>query len=191
MLQSALGRRISLRKIHEDAHAPQCPGLLRIYRQSASCRHSADKCNQLAPSHALFPRRQPRFPCNVFGRELCRLPKSQCSFCVQQSRAAHVSHGSWAAVRPGPAMLPQRISNRTLRRPTAAMSRRSKKIAYLFDHLVGSTEQRKRKCQTKCPRGFEIEHKLNFRGLLDRQVGRFLAFENASRIVADQAVSFP
>src|SRR5262249_39889074 len=42
--------------------------------------------------------------------------------------------------------------------------------ASLFDHLVGTGEQRGRHFEAKRLRGFEIDHQLEFGWLLDRQV---------------------
>ena len=42
----------------------------------------------------------------------------------------------------------------------------------LFDHIVGTGEQRGRDFEAKRLRGFEIDHQLEFGWLLDRQVGR-------------------
>ena len=41
----------------------------------------------------------------------------------------------------------------------------------LFDHLVGTGEQRRRHLQAQCLRGFEVDHQLVFRRRLHRQVG--------------------
>ena len=49
------------------------------------------------------------------------------------------------------------------------------KIAPSLDHLVGEAEQRCRNCQSEGPGGFEIDHELDFGGLLHRQIGWFLA----------------
>ena len=43
-------------------------------------------------------------------------------------------------------------------------------------------------CHAECLRGPEIDHEVKFRGLLDRQVGWLLAFENAASVVAGQRV---
>ena len=40
-----------------------------------------------------------------------------------------------------------------------------------FDHLVGAEQERGGRGNTDCPRGLKIEDELEFRGLLDRQVG--------------------
>ena len=47
----------------------------------------------------------------------------------------------------------------------------------LFDHLVGAAEQRQGHGKTECFRGLEVDNQLDFRGLLHRQIGRFLAFD--------------
>src|SRR5437660_3002365 len=51
--------------------------------------------------------------------------------------------------------------------------------ASLFDHLVGKCEQRVRYVEPHRLCGFQIEHEQKARRLLDRQVGRFSAFEDA------------
>jgi hypothetical protein len=49
-----------------------------------------------------------------------------------------------------------------------------------FDHPVGAGEQRWRDGEAERFGGFEIDDQLNLGGLLDRQVGGLLAFENAA-----------
>jgi len=48
-----------------------------------------------------------------------------------------------------------------------------------FDHLVGECEQLVRDLEAERLSRPEIDHEVKFRGLLNRQVGRLLAFENA------------
>ena len=55
----------------------------------------------------------------------------------------------------------------------------------LLDHLVGAAKQRKRDRQPKRLGGLLIDYQLNFCRLLDRQIGRFLAFENPPGVDAD------
>src|ERR1700736_1505098 len=57
--------------------------------------------------------------------------------------------------------------------------------AYLFDHLIRAGEERRRNVEAERLRCLEIDHKLEFGRLLHRQVGRLLAFENATDIEAD------
>ena len=47
-----------------------------------------------------------------------------------------------------------------------------------FDHLVGTGEERGRDRKAEFAGSFEIDHKLKFRGLLDRQIGGFCALQN-------------
>src|SRR4029079_1616082 len=58
----------------------------------------------------------------------------------------------------------------------------------LFDHLVGASEQRQGHSKTKCFRGLEVDNQLDFRGLLHRKIGRFLAFEHPTGIDSQQLV---
>src|SRR5262245_52807031 len=55
---------------------------------------------------------------------------------------------------------------------------------YLFDHLVGSTEQREWDGNAKRVGGFQIEDQLGLHRLLDRQIGWLLALENTASIDA-------
>jgi hypothetical protein len=59
---------------------------------------------------------------------------------------------------------------------------------HLFDHLVGAYQQPGRKFDPERLRRFQVEGQLNFYGLLYRQIGWFLAFENAPGIDANLAV---
>ena len=60
----------------------------------------------------------------------------------------------------------------------------------LFDHLVGAAEQRERKREAERLGGIEVDDQLDFGGLLDRQVGRLLALENAAGVDAGAMVRF-
>ena len=48
-----------------------------------------------------------------------------------------------------------------------------------FDHLVGGNSQRERNAQTECLCGVEIDRQLELRRLLDGQIGRFGASQDA------------
>ena len=61
-------------------------------------------------------------------------------------------------------------------------------IASLFDHLVGAADQRVRDGDAERLGGLQVDDHLDFSGLLDRQIGRLLALENAAGIDAGQAV---
>ena len=58
----------------------------------------------------------------------------------------------------------------------------------LFDDLVSATEERDREGETQRPGGLEIDDQLDFGGLLDGQIGRFLAFENAPGVESGQTL---
>jgi hypothetical protein len=57
-----------------------------------------------------------------------------------------------------------------------------------LDHLVGATEQRQRHGEAERFRGLEIDDQLDFRGLLDRQIGRLLALEKLTSVDTDQTI---
>jgi hypothetical protein len=57
-----------------------------------------------------------------------------------------------------------------------------------FDHLVGDGEQRGRHLDGERLGSREINDHFEFCRLRDRQVARFLAFEDAARIDADELV---
>jgi hypothetical protein len=51
----------------------------------------------------------------------------------------------------------------------------------LFDHLVGTGEQRHRYLETESPSGLEIDGEIELGRLLDRQIARLLALEDFAR----------
>jgi hypothetical protein len=55
-----------------------------------------------------------------------------------------------------------------------------------FDDLIGALQHRLRHAEPQRLRGFEVDHQLEFARLLDRQIGRPLAFEEDTGL-ADQA----
>ena len=55
-----------------------------------------------------------------------------------------------------------------------------------FDDLVGAAEQRNWYGEAERSRGLEVEEELDFCRLLDRQVGRLLALEDAARVASGQ-----
>jgi len=57
-----------------------------------------------------------------------------------------------------------------------------------LDHLIGGRQQRFRDGEPERFGGLEVDDKLNFCGLLHRQIGRFVAFENAPGIYANLVV---
>src|SRR5215469_10390885 len=54
----------------------------------------------------------------------------------------------------------------------------------LFDHLVGTRDQRLRHGESECLRGFEIDYQLILCRRLYRQIARLLAFEDAIDIAS-------
>src|SRR6266478_6452631 len=54
-----------------------------------------------------------------------------------------------------------------------------------FDHFVGARQQRGRHGDAERPGGLEVDDQLNPGWLLDRQVRRFCAFKDASKVDAD------
>jgi hypothetical protein len=58
-------------------------------------------------------------------------------------------------------------------------------VARLFDHLIGTAEQRLGNCKAEHLGRPEIYDHLDFRGTLDGKVGGFLALENPSGVDAD------
>src|SRR5277367_1378473 len=61
-------------------------------------------------------------------------------------------------------------------------SRPKPKSARLLDHLVGGRQQRFRDGKAERLGGIEVDDQFDFYELLDRQIGWFLALENASDI---------
>src|SRR6516162_1998246 len=64
------------------------------------------------------------------------------------------------------------------------LDRTSLRLAHSFDHLVGNSEQRVRNGSAECPGSVEVDDEFEFGRLLDRHVGRLLAFEDAANIDA-------
>src|SRR5262245_39305318 len=58
-----------------------------------------------------------------------------------------------------------------------------------LDHLVGAAEQWQRDCYAKRLGSLEVQEHPDLRGLLNRQLARLFAFENAGGVDASQTVS--
>src|SRR4051794_15783818 len=54
------------------------------------------------------------------------------------------------------------------------LDRTSLRLAHLFDHLVGATQQRERNADAKSLGRFKVDEQINLGGLLYRQVSRLL-----------------
>src|SRR5260370_42022464 len=63
------------------------------------------------------------------------------------------------------------------RAKTGLMHCSKKERAQLFDHLVGTREQRGRYIEAECLRGFEIDDEVNPGDLLNRKIGRRFTLE--------------
>src|SRR5262249_60934541 len=58
------------------------------------------------------------------------------------------------------------------------------RAAQSFDHLVGADQQSSWHTKAECLGGLEIDEQLDFRRLLHRQLGRFVALENPASVDA-------
>src|SRR5207248_10611614 len=58
--------------------------------------------------------------------------------------------------------------------------------SFSLDYLVGAGDERPRDLEAERLGGLEVEEQLDFRGLLDRQIGRLIASENPAGIDADR-----
>src|SRR5262249_26105005 len=80
---------------------------------------------------------------------------------------------TFAAQKAMSALPPKATSN-----ATCGMSAKGQKqTPRSLDHLIGCSEQRRRDGQSKCFCGLEVDHELEFRWLLDRQIRRLGAFQ--------------
>src|SRR5262245_46470944 len=71
--------------------------------------------------------------------------------------------------------------------PIGDLSRCSK-LSQLFDHLVGDLLKMQRHVNTKCLGGLDIDHQLELRGLLDRQIDGLLTLENPTGVDSIQTM---
>src|SRR6516164_339371 len=58
----------------------------------------------------------------------------------------------------------------------------------LFDDLVGERKQPVRNSDSQYPGCFAVDNKFDFRGLLDRQIGWFLTFQDTCGVTTDDTV---
>src|SRR3954463_4535833 len=65
----------------------------------------------------------------------------------------------------------------------------SKRSTASFDHLVGATEEWQWNGEAECLRGSEVDDKLDFGDVLNRQLCRLLAFQDPSGIDACQTIA--
>src|SRR5271169_2669842 len=62
------------------------------------------------------------------------------------------------------------------------------RIADLFDHLVGRCKQRLWNIETERFSGFQVDHQLEFGGLLHWQIGGLCTLEDAASVIADLVI---
>jgi hypothetical protein len=60
-----------------------------------------------------------------------------------------------------------------------------------LDYLISSGQQRFRDGEAERLGGFEVDQQLELDRLDDREVGRFLSFENSAGIEADLVINLP
>ena len=58
----------------------------------------------------------------------------------------------------------------------------------LFDHLVGRYKQRLWNIETERFSGFQVDHQLEFSGLLHWQIGGLCTLEDAASVIADLVI---
>src|SRR6516162_8545851 len=68
------------------------------------------------------------------------------------------------------------------------LDRTSLRLAHSFDHLVGDGEHSGWNIKAEHFCGLEIDHQLELGRLQHRQVGRFLAFENAANVDSNLSI---
>ena len=88
----------------------------------------------------------------------------------------------------GPGNLFADFYNKICQEGTHAAQQTTQLVASLFDHLIGAGEQCGWHGEAERLCGLEIDDQLDFRGLLDRQVGCLLPLENPAGVDADLTV---
>src|SRR5437763_13399951 len=98
----------------------------------------------------------------------------------------------YASQPPSPVATQHSLPSRTLPFTWAGLSPAGSHqlcLAHSFDYLIGEREQLGRNLEAERLRGLEVDDQLEPGRLIDRQVGRLLAFENPRGIHADPAIS--
>src|SRR5215475_636478 len=67
--------------------------------------------------------------------------------------------------------------------------RASRLCLFSFDYFIRSIQQRLRNRETDLLRRLEIDHQLEFRGLLDRQIGGLGSLENFVHVICGASVA--
>jgi len=113
-----------------------------------------------------------RWPIGLRGRDANEIERARISIMARSLNAPSPNHHFRLATRG------RSIQMGHLQTKCAAAKRSP------FDYLVGAAEQRKRYREAERLGGFKIEHELDFRRLLKRQISRLLTFKYSSDVDA-------